>query len=158
MTGHIPQPFNPGMIGRRIKALEDRLLVIARNRTVWDALRGKASTVHDHDAADVTSGTLSIDRMPAVVPWATAAGTVTITVSAASSGSTVVTLPAGRFTATPIIHPSKDAGLPKWIPYVTAESATSFTIGAESGDGTTATGTLSLRWAAVQMTSTSGAG
>lgn len=99
-------------------------------------------------------------RLEAAVPHAQAAGTVNVTLTNAQSGSTVVTLPAGRFTTTPILSATKRSALGPagaLVPMVTAASSTSFTVGLFASP-TAQTITVAVMWTAVQMTPTTSEG
>ena len=90
-------------------------------------------------------------------PWVTTpatpkivTGTANVAVNASASGTVAITFPAGRFSTTPNVQVTKaTANLPKFIPYTTAITTTGATIGVYSGDGTSATGTISVAWTAI---------
>lgn len=87
------------------------------------------------------------DELPAAPRLAR--GLADVTVSASAGGTANVTFPAGRFTSSDYLDVHVDkygANLAKFIPYHTNLTPTGMTIGIYSGDGTTATGTLPLRW------------
>ena len=90
-------------------------------------------------------------------PWVTtpatpklATGTANVAVNASASGTTTITFPAGHFSTAPNVQVTKaTANLPKFSPYTTAITTTGATIGVYSGDGTSATGTISVAWTAI---------
>ena len=65
-----------------------------QNKVVKAALDGKASSTHNHAASQITSGTLSADRIPTLSPTKVASDPVFIVTAANSptsiSGKTVV--------------------------------------------------------------------
>ena len=78
-----------------------------------------------------------------------ASGTVTVRVNASAGGTAAVAFPAGRFMAADVLNvqlTKVGSGLPKYIPYATAISATGMTVGVHSGDGTTTTASVVIHW------------
>lgn len=93
------------------------------------------------------------DRLDAVVPYAMAAGSADVVLNNSTTGSVVVTLPAGRFSQAPILTATKRTGLGgagPLIPQITASSATSFTVNLLGGTATQSI-TVPVHWTAVQM-------
>lgn len=92
-----------------------------------------------------------------VIPYAVAAGTVTVQAASGSPGvgSTPVTFPSGRFSATPVITVSAHSG---------AATVVNAQINNPTADGFDAvllrnnTVETTIHWIAVQMTPTSGQG
>lgn len=96
-----------------------------------------------------------------VRPYATAAGSGAVSLSAASNGSTSITFPASRFTQTPMVSAtivSAAGGSQKFVPRLISVSTSGGTFYIYTGDSTTATASVNVHWIAVQMTSSSGAG
>lgn len=91
-------------------------------------------------------------------PWATAAGSVDITLAAAATNTANVTFPTGRFTVAPIVTLGKSAVLQTTIPQAGAVTDTGFTARLSTGDGGNVSGTATVYWRAVQMTPTSAEG
>lgn len=92
------------------------------------------------------------------LPWAMAAGLATMPTTAAGATSTrVVTLPAGRFTDTPLIQLTMHSTNPKLRSVgIGDRSATSFEIKfSNEGDSSSA---LNVAWTAIQMSSGSASG
>lgn len=102
-----------------------------------------------------------VPRGAAGAPWAMAAGSVSLSLSAQAVNFVAVTFPAGRFTATPMITVSQ-ASLPAssglLIAKYTGASTSGFTLYAYNGPGTTVTTSATFSWLAVQMTESAGAG
>lgn len=94
------------------------------------------------------------------LPFAMQAGTATITISAAASGSASVTLLTGRFSATPIINVTNAGGTSAtaWYLSTNTQSSTGFTVRADHRDGTSASATINVDWTAFQMKSATAAG
>jgi hypothetical protein len=95
------------------------------------------------------------------LPFAMAAGTVSISLSGTSIGSTSVTFPSGRFTQAPIISiamASAAGGSQKFVPRFTNISTTGATAFIYTGDSTTSTANVTIHWTAVQITSGSSVG
>lgn len=95
------------------------------------------------------------------LPYAVQAGTATITLSAAASGSTTVNFTAGRFTQTPLVTISINGipgGSSKLIPRASSASTASFTAYLYTGDAATTSSTVTVNWLAVQVTAGAAAG
>lgn len=92
-------------------------------------------------------------KLDAVVPFAMAAGSGTITITAATSGSVTLTYPTGRFSVAPIVTVANLGGSGSSQVYlgVTANSASSVTITAYQRDNATVTATITVHYHAVQM-------
>lgn len=91
-------------------------------------------------------------------PFATAAGTQTVSVSAATSGTvTGIALPAGRFTVAPRIVVS-GVGTTVYVGSASAVTASDFNLTARHIDNTSATASPVMHWHAIQMTPTSADG
>ncbi len=110
-------------------------------------------------------GTAEIDKLTGAtgpLPYAVWCGTVTVSLSAAASGSTTCTFPAGRFTQPPAIavtQASLPGGSAKLIGKVNSGwTKDSASIYAYTGDGTAVTVSATFQVIAVQMTSSSGNG
>jgi hypothetical protein len=95
---------------------------------------------------------------PTPVPWAMAAGSVVVNLSAANSGTTAVTFPAGRFSAVPIVTATMAAGSASYVAGVGSVTASGFNAIAFQKDTATGTVALTVHWHAIQMTSSSGGG
>lgn len=83
------------------------------------------------------------------LPHATAVGTVTIPVSAATVGTAVVTLPVGRFPVAPRVV-SSVRSTSVWFAYTSAVSASSLTLGVRS-TSTAVTANIPVDYIAVTM-------
>lgn len=90
------------------------------------------------------------EKLDAMVPYRWAAGTVSISLSNASSGTLAVTFPAGRFTQAPIVTVTT-ANSHFLIATMAGLTATGFTAGVRHIDAATTTATLTVNWVAVQM-------
>lgn len=147
---------------------QDRLSIDVSGKMSWGtgaavadvtlARTGSASATLT-GALTVTSGMAHDGGRP--LPFAEAAGTITITVTAATTGATAVTFPPGRFTVTPIVTVGlldPASGSAKLIPRVTSPTSTGFTATVYTGDLSTTTSTVTLHWHAKQMLSGSAAG
>lgn len=76
-------------------------------------------------------------------------GVVTVTISAPAGVSAPVVFPAGTFSSPPKVMLTKQGGsLAKYIPYAAAVTASGFTVGLYSGDGSTGAGTVAVAWEA----------
>ena len=91
-------------------------------------------------------------------PWRWAQGSVAMSLSADASQSAAVTFPAGRFTLAPLVQVSRGANGGRFVPYAASVTASGFTAGVASGDGSTYTGTVTVYWRAEQATPWSAAG
>jgi hypothetical protein len=92
------------------------------------------------------------------VPYRTAAGTVSITATASTTGTAVVNFPAGRFTVGPIFT-AQTLGTSAWVAYTaTGAGATTVTVGIRQVDNSAATATVTVHWQAIQMTASAAAG
>jgi hypothetical protein len=78
----------------------------------------------------------------------TAAGVSTVTVSAATSGQSVITFPAGRFAAAPsaVLANPKESSI--YLASTATYTATTFTALARRADGTSFSGTVTFAWIA----------
>ena len=91
-------------------------------------------------------------------PWVTTpatpkivTGKANVAVNASASGTVAITFPAGHFSTAPNVQVTKaTANLPKFSPCTTSVTTTGATIGVYSGDGTSATGSVSVAWMAVE--------
>lgn len=100
----------------------------------------------------------NFDQIAAQLPFAFSAGTTSITLSSAASGSTSVTFPAGRFTQIPIVTFGRGANGNKFVVNNSGLTTSGMTVTVASGDGSSYTGTVFVYWMAVQMASASAAG
>lgn len=102
-----------------------------------------------------------VPRGAAGAPWAMAAGSVPLSLSAQIANSVAVTFPTDRFTATPLITVAQ-ASLPASSGLLIAKyidaSTSGFTLYAYNGPGTAVTTSATFTWIAVQMTESGGAG
>lgn len=93
--------------------------------------------------------------------YAETAGSVTLSITSAGTGSVSVTFPAGRFTVAPIVTITNGGGTGASVWYLRTSNVTpdGCTISAEHRDaGSTASTTMTVYWHAVQMTSAAAAG
>jgi len=93
------------------------------------------------------------------VPWAEAAGSVTVTFSAATQGTAVVTFPVGRFSVAPLIAQSVQgpgASSVTAIRMSSAPTASGYTCVVNTSGSFT--GSIVIGWRAVQMTSSTADG
>ena len=113
------------------------------------------------DTIDDTSLSLA-QKLEAVVPFAMAAGTSTITVTSAASATVSVTFPPSRFTTAPIVIvglANAPTGSTKLVARAQSIAAGGFTLAVYTGDGTTTTANaVQFTWWAVQMTSSQASG
>lgn len=115
--------------------------------------------VMDGDNAMQTIAETLDDLSKTGVPYRMATGIATVAISSATQGQQAVTFPVGRFTVTPIII----AWTWSWPSATLASARTS---GSASANGftvvvntsTAVTGSYTVHWLAIQMTSSSGAG
>jgi hypothetical protein len=110
------------------------------------ALNAKVDTT----AKGAANGVASLDangQIPvAQLPKQTGSASVSIAANVLATQSVTFATP---FAAAPNIQVTKTSGAaPKYIPYVASKSATGFTIGLYSADGTTQTTTQSVDWVA----------
>lgn len=75
-------------------------------------------------------------------------GTVTITLTAASQGSTAVTF-ATPFASTPFVVATVQAASYGYFAVVVSKSGTGCSIGVSQRDGATATGSIDVDWVAI---------
>jgi hypothetical protein len=101
-------------------------------------------------------GSPSVDSEPGT-PFATSGGVVSVTATASTSGAASVTFPTGRFTVAPILTLTA-TGTTIWVPFVSALTSTGCTVTIRHIDNTALTATISVQWAALQMTSSTAAG
>lgn len=107
------------------------------------ALDNKVST----STKGAANGVASLDAN-ALIPhaqhrWWT--GSVLVSINAAPSGTASVTFPAGRFSAPPVVFLSKQGGgMAKYVPYAVNVTATGMDVGLYAGDGTSASGSVSV--------------
>lgn len=90
-----------------------------------------------------------------------AAGQQGITITAATFATVALTFPAGRFTVPPLVTATiatAPGGSAKLIPRVTAVTTTGAALYVYTGDGSSATASVSIAWHATQMTPASAAG
>lgn len=89
--------------------------------------------------------------------WATAAGSVVVSISGSATGSAAITFPGSRFTQAPIVIATlNDAS--GYAASVASITTTGATITLRHLDGTTATLTRTVGWFAIQMLSGAAAG
>lgn len=106
------------------------------------------------DTIDDTSLALA-NKLEAVVPYAMSAGTVSVTLTAASTGTATVTFPTSRFTVAPIVNVTKNSAsgsATALVPMIYNVTSTGMTVGLYHPAGTTVTVTVTVNWWAVQMT------
>lgn len=99
------------------------------------------------------------NKLEAVVPYAIAAGTVSVTLTASTSGTASVTFPTGRFSVAPIVQLTKvssSGSATLTIPMATAVSSTSMTVGLYAT--ATQTVTVTIHYVAIQMTTSTANG
>lgn len=94
------------------------------------------------------------------LPFAMQAGTASISIVSAASGSVSVTFVTSRFSQTPIINVTNAGGTSAtpWYLSTNTQSSTGFTVRADHRDGTAASATISVDWTAFQMKSATAAG
>lgn len=133
----------------------------------WDTrlYRDSASSVRiDNGSGGAANLTVlgQLSGATGVLPYAIWVGNVTVSLSAASSGFTTVSFPAGRFTVAPYVFVTQESlqsGTGKLIAKVNSNvTTTSADIYFYTGDGTTVTASASIRVLAIQMTSGAAAG
>lgn len=146
----------------------DRLQIRGDGRIAWgsgaaaiDVNIGRTGTASATltGAFAVTGSVLHDSGRP--LPFAEAAGTVSVSVAAAVTGATAVVFPTSRFSVTPIVTIAlvdPATGSSKLVPRVTSPTSSGFTATVFTGDGTTTTSTVTLHWHAKQMLSGSAAG
>jgi hypothetical protein len=111
--------------------------------------------------AAIDEGDAAIEALLAFLPVRVAAGSTTVTLTASGADFTAVTFPASRFTVAPLVFAtvsSGAAGTSKFVPRVLAVTTTGANVYVYTGDATSATGSVSVSWLAVQMTATTAAG
>lgn len=108
---------------------------------------------------DVAQHTALLDALDALskrLPYAMAAGRVTVSVSGNYTTGIIATLPAGKFTQPPIATVNLAASpgpSAKDVPRVYIATTSALTIGVWTGDGSQAAAHgMTLGWQAVQMT------
>lgn len=75
----------------------------------------------------------------------------TVSVNNSAGGEKAVSFPAGMFTVTPLVYPSKQgSGLAKYTVYATNKTTSGCTIGVYSGDGSAATQSVDVAFRVVQ--------
>lgn len=90
--------------------------------------------------------------------YSEAAGIVNVSLSGATTGTAVVTFPAGRFTAAPVVT-ATPAGSSVFAAYLsTTPTASGVTVGLRDVNATPQNGTWAVHWRATQMTETTGPG
>lgn len=109
----------------------------------------------------VTSLALA-NKLEATVPFAICVGSTSLSVGSAASYTKAVGFPAGFFSQTPMIVLTKSAsGVAgaKWVPRVLSPTTAGFTVGLDTGDGSTGGSviTATVYFVAVQWSATSGA-
>lgn len=95
------------------------------------------------------------------LPYAMAAGTVSVTLSGVAVDSAAITFPASRFAVAPIVTvtiANGPSGTSKFVPRVIGATASGASVYVYTGDATTATGSVVVNWTAVQMTDVAAAG
>lgn len=119
----------------------------------YDQMRGDGN----RPAVITSAGTLGASLSS--LPFRVAAGNLSgVSVAGGTAVATTVTFPVGRFTAPPIIAPTRTNDLRDITVGASAISATSFTFWrTHAADGPNRTG-VTASWIAIQMTSTNGAG
>lgn len=101
------------------------------------------------------------DTLDAKLPYAISAQTVTVSLTAASSGSATVTWPTGRFSQTPIVSSCKVGTLgaaTALVEMITANSATGCTVSVYDVNSSTVTASVTIHLIAVQYGVSSAAG
>lgn len=107
---------------------------------------------YPESADPISQGALAIKALAEAVETRMprlASGIVAVNISNAASGSTAVTFPVGRFTATPAVTVTP-GGSTSWIGAVTGASATGVTVLAFTNSGAASTANLSVFWNAIQ--------
>lgn len=107
----------------------------------------------------IDEGDDALAALLALLPVRAAAGSVTVSLAAASSGSATITFPAGRFTVAPLLYVSlaNTGGGPQYV-VRGVNSTTSGALAVVYNAGLVATGSVLVNWFAVQMTETTAAG
>ena len=171
----VPDATDPYGFEQILGALADsaRVIVPAANATAMAQVATAATTagfgatasaplyVHrtDQDAVYVNKGGgwLRLTGKADSTPFAVAAGSVVYDLAGTSGQTYPVTFPSGRFSSAPIIVTG--GGPHSALQFtVASNSATGFTMGVYTSDGSTSTLAGSARWMAIQMTPTSGPG
>jgi hypothetical protein len=117
---------------------------------IWEHIEELADDV-DTDLAAVL----------ALLPVRMAAGSISVTLTAATSGFTAITFPVSRFSVAPLVIATlQDApgGTGKFVPRVISITSSGANVYCYSGDGTSVTGTATVGWIAIQMTASTAAG
>lgn len=92
-----------------------------------------------------------------VLPFSMAAGNAVVSVSSSTNGVVAVTFPTDRFTATPMVTATA-YGASFFMATTSAADADGCNIVVRHIDGTSSTTNVNVRWVAVQMTDSAGAG
>ena len=154
----VPPTGNVTMVDRRdhTASLGGVIPCLSTARPSGPSLRaGQQIFESDTGRVQVWTGTAWRDNtVPPTLPAAMASGIVTLTVSASAGATAVVTFPAGRFAAPPIVQATKaSSGLAKFVPYVIGITASQCTIGLYSGDGTSGNASIPVAWLAMSAIS-----
>jgi hypothetical protein len=102
-----------------------------------------------------------VNTQQSPLPLAAYLGTVDVSLSNSSSGSSGISFPGGRFNQTPLIFVTiagAPGGSQKFIARVTSMSTSGCTVVVYTGDQTNQTATVTVNVFAVQMTSGSASG
>lgn len=113
---------------------------------------------------DTMTGNLTVNARIVAdhLPFAMAANTLTMSISAAANTNASVTFPSGRFTAAPVVTAvmaNAPGGSAKLVARAINSTSTGTSIYVYTGDSTTTTSSnFEIDWIAVQMTSSTGGG
>jgi hypothetical protein len=134
----------------------DGLIVQANKNNAQDSAR--ASYVFGSDGA-IQAYTYAPSMVVRPVPFATWAGSGSVTLSNTVSGTAVITLPSGRFTQGAVftVTTTASAGL-NHVASLSASTLTSITVAIRHVDNIATSGSVGFHVHGIQMTSTSGPG
>ena len=133
--------------------LGDRVITAYRPGSVPAGEGAGVRVLVGSGVAEVVSSTGGGSSSGAALPFSMAAGAVTLSFSGAPASASV-TFPAGRFTQPPVV--TATLGVASLGISLSATSVTA--AGCTIGGSSSYTGSVPVRWVAVQMTSTSGTG
>lgn len=101
------------------------------------------------------------DNLDAKLPYAMTAQTITVSLSAAASGTATVTWPSGRFSQTPIVTSCKvssSGSATALVEQITANSSTGCTVSVYDVNGTSVTASVTIHLIAIQFGVSASAG
>lgn len=117
--------------------------------------------IQDDMEALAESVDVALDDAVDALPFRTAAGEVVVSLSASNVGFSPITFPVGRFTVPPLLLATiktAPGGSQKFVVRALNTTVTDAAIYVYTGDASSATGSVSVAWFAVQMTPASAAG